>query len=172
MESIGTAAMTLIHSFPPVSARDATTLILGSMPGIASLTAGQYYAHPRNQFWPLMGELVGAGPQLSYPQRISALKTARIALWDVMASCVRPGSLDARIDPHSVTANDFAGFLQSHRAITSVFFNGAAAEGAFLRHVERTLPRALALTRLPSTSPAHAALSFAQKLDAWRAILH
>lgn len=166
-------ATTPVQSFPPAARADAQVLILGSMPGTASLAAVRYYAHPRNQFWPIMGALVGADAALPYPERLLALQGARIALWDVMASCVRPGSLDARIDSSSVVANDIAGFLEAHPAIHSVFFNGAAAEAAFRRHVLPTLtalPRVPALHRLPSTSPAHAARGFEDKLEAWRAV--
>lgn len=150
----------------------ARVLILGSMPGEASLNATEYYAHPRNAFWPIMGELVGARPELPYGERLERLKAAGIALWDVIASCERPGSLDARIAPASVQANDFGGFFSVYRSIKRVYFNGSAAEAAFRRHV---LPRlggmALQYARLPSTSPAHAARSFADKLAAWSAVV-
>jgi len=99
-----------IRSFPPVATSEARVLILGSMPGIASLTAGQYYAHPRNAFWRIMGKLVGAGPENPYDERLRILKKGGIALWDVLDSCVRPGSLDANIS--NETPNDFAIFLQ------------------------------------------------------------
>jgi TDG/mug DNA glycosylase family protein len=164
--------MTEVCSFPPIAAADARVLILGSMPGVASLRAGQYYAHPRNLFWPIVGQLVGAYPALAYRRRIDALKAARIALWDVLASCVRVGSLDADIERASQVPNDFAAFFASHRAITHVFFNGSQAQQSFARLIQaRPLGRNLAFQRLPSTSPAHAALTFEQKLAAWRAIL-
>lgn len=166
-------ATTPVQSFPPAARADAQVLILGSMPGVASLTAQRYYAHPRNQFWPIMGVLVRADPGLPYPARLLALQDAGIALWDVMASCVRPGSLDARIDGSSVVANDIGAFLDAHPRVHSVFFNGAAAETAFRRHVLSglaALPRLPRLHRLPSTSPAHAARGFEDKLAAWRAV--
>lgn len=163
--------MTEVCSFPPIAAADARVLILGSMPGVASLRAGQYYAHPRNLFWPIVGQLVGAYPALAYRRRIDALKAARIALWDVLASCVRVGSLDADIERASQTPNDFAAFFASHRAITYVFFNGSQAQQSFTRLVKTCAGRNLVLERLPSTSPAHAALTFQQKLAAWRAIV-
>jgi hypoxanthine-DNA glycosylase len=157
--------------FPPVAAPDARILILGSMPGQASLNAGRYYAHPRNAFWPIIGELLDFSPDLPYPQRLQVLQAAGIALWDVIAACERSGSLDAAIVPDSIRANDFAAFFAVHREIRDVFFNGAAAEQVFRRHVAPRLSLAgLRFRRLPSTSPAHAAQGFAQKLAAWSVI--
>jgi hypoxanthine-DNA glycosylase len=155
-----------------VARADATVLILGSMPGAASLRAGEYYAHPRNLFWRILGELVGAAPGLPYRRRLGRLREARIALWDVLESCARPGSMDADIEHGSVVPNDLAGFLARHRRITRVFFNGSTAERYFRRHALPLLAgRRVQCARLPSTSPAHAGLSFAQKLAAWREIL-
>ena len=165
-------AESLARSFPALLGAQARVLILGSMPGQASLAAGQYYAHPRNAFWPIMGALVGAGPELPYPQRIQRLQAAGIALWDVLAECERPGSLDADIVAASVRANDFAALLPKLPALRAIAFNGSAAEQAFLRHVLPALPSLqVDLLRLPSTSPAHAARSLAQKQSAWQAIL-
>ncbi len=162
-----------IESFPPIAAENARVLILGSIPGKASLAAGQYYAHPRNQFWPIMAELLGSLPVLDYAGKIQMLLDARIALWDVMKSCYRPGSLDAAIAKQSMVANDFKSFLLAHPGIAHVFFNGATAEQAFRRLVLPELEqRTLTLLRLPSTSPAHATLSYQQKLQRWRVILH
>ena len=164
--------MSFARSFPPIANPDATILILGSMPGQASLAANAYYAHPRNAFWPIMAALLGFEANTDYPQRIAALKAARIALWDVLHSCNRPGSLDADIAPDSLVANDLPGFLQQHPAIRRVFFNGAKAEACFRKHIALSLAApALQCMRLPSTSPAHAALSFERKLAAWRVIL-
>lgn len=164
--------MPVIHSFAPVADGTARVLILGSMPGVESLRAGHYYAHPRNAFWRIMGELVGATPELAYTARIQRLRTAGIALWDVLAACMRDGSLDASIEPRSIIANDLVSFLAQHRGITHVYFNGATAERCFARHVQPGLGTGtLQLQRLPSTSPAHAAMSYAQKLQAWHIIL-
>lgn len=166
-------AMSQIQSFPPVENPDATILILGSMPGKESLRAGQYYAHPHNAFWPIMGELVGAAPALPYEKRIQKLQSAGIALWDVLASCTRHSSLDADIVADSICANDFASFFRSHPQITRVFFNGAMAEQCFHKQVQPLLePQPLHYRRLPSTSPANASLRYEQKLQAWRAILN
>ena len=82
----------VVHSFEPVADENARVLVLGSMPGLKSLQAGQYYAHPQNRFWPFMGQLVGAGPDLPYPERCRRLARAGIALWDVLSCCERPGS--------------------------------------------------------------------------------
>lgn len=161
----------VIRSFAPIADASARVLILGSMPGIESLRAGQYYAHPRNVFWRIMGELVGASPDMPYGLRTRQLKNAGIALWDVLAACVREGSLDAAIDPRSVIANDLVSFLARRPGIRHVFFNGAAAERCFRIHVQPALEDgARKLARLPSTSPAHAARSYMDKLQAWRAI--
>ena len=159
------------RSFPPACASDARVLVLGSMPGEASLAAAQYYAHPRNAFWPIMGALFGAGPALPYPERLQRLQAAGVALWDVIAACERQGSLDSAIAPASIEANDFARLFRDCPQIRHVFFNGSAAEAAFRRHVRgRIALPALSFTRLPSTSPAHAARSFEAKLAAWQPV--
>ena len=164
--------MVAVRSFAPVASADATVLILGSMPGEASLRAGQYYAHERNAFWRIMGDLLGAGPSLPYRERLERISAAGIALWDVIADCEREGSLDADIVGASVRVNDFAGFFSAHPAIRRVYFNGAAAESNFRRHVLPGLAgRNVTLTRLPSTSPAHAAQAYAEKLAAWSVVV-
>lgn len=163
--------MTMLEGLPAVAAADARVLVLGSMPGAASLTAQQYYAHPRNAFWPIMGAIAGAGPQLPYLQRLPRLTDAGIALWDVLAHCVRVGSLDARIEPGSVAVNDFDAFLAAHPRITLVALNGGTAARMFARHVAPSLPRQVASVALPSTSPAHAAMRLEEKLDAWRSAI-
>lgn len=162
----------VVRSFDPIADVSARILILGSMPGIESLRAKQYYAHPRNTFWSIMGELVGASPDMPYAARTRRLNKAGIALWDVLAACAREGSLDAAIDERSIIANDLVSFLAQHPRIHHVFFNGATAERCFRLHVQPALEAgALKLVRLPSTSPAHAALSYTDKLRAWRIIL-
>lgn len=163
-----------VRSFPPIARHDARLLILGSMPGEASLVAGQYYAHPRNAFWSIMGELLGFSPMLPYAGRVAALQAAGIAVWDVLQTCVRPGSLDSAIERESEVANDLAGFLIRHRDVRVILFNGGMAEAAFRRHLLPDLRASLAdvrMGRLPSTSPANASWSFARKLAAWRAAL-
>jgi TDG/mug DNA glycosylase family protein len=162
--------MRRLVAFRPVAAKDARVLILGSMPGQASLVAGRYYAYPHNAFWPIMGELFGAGPELDYRSRLARLKRAKVALWDVLASCERRGSLDSNIDARSMVPNDFAAFLAKHPHIRHVCFNGATAERCFRLRVLPLLGeagKALQLRRLPSTSPANASLSRPRKLAAW-----
>lgn len=165
-------SMSRVQCFDPIEDRNAEVLILGSMPGRASLAAGEYYAHPQNAFWRIICELLGIDAAAPYQARIAALKSARIALWDVLRSCVREGSLDARIQPGRQSANDFAAFFRAHRKLTRVFFNGATAAACFRRHALPSIDTAaIRCQRLPSTSPAHAAMSYAHKLDAWRSIL-
>lgn len=161
-----------VFSFAPAAAADAAVLVLGSMPGAASLRAAEYYAHPRNQFWPILGALVGAGPDLPYTERLRVMTSSGIALWDVLRCCARPGSLDAAIDRRSIVANDFEKFFAGHPRIRRVFFNGSMAESSYRRHVLPLLGRrGLDYVRLPSTSPAHAARSFEEKLSAWRVVV-
>ena len=116
-------------------------LVLGSMPSEASLAAGEYYAHPRNHFWRIAGEICGFDPDMAYASRKTALKKAGIALWDVVGSCTRKGSLDSAIDDDSIRVNDFASFLRAHPAIRRICFNGRKAESAWRRHVHRQVCR-------------------------------
>jgi TDG/mug DNA glycosylase family protein len=155
----------IFHTFGPVADGRARVLILGTMPGVASLAAGQYYAHPRNLFWDLMGDFFGAGRDLPYRRRLAALRRAGVALWDVVAECERPGSLDA--DIRRERANDVAGLLRRCPRIEAVVFNGQLAARLFRRHA-RDLPRPVRLLTLPSTSPAHAARSLSEKRRRWR----
>ena len=135
------------------------------------MLAGRYYAYPHNAFWPIMGALFGAGPTVSYEKRILILKRTGVALWDVMASCIREGSLDADIDEASIVPNDFPAFFDAHPRVKHVFYNGAKAENCFHRYVRPQISdRGLHFSRLPSTSPAHASLTLSQKLKAWRAV--
>ncbi|PDV98951.1 DNA-deoxyinosine glycosylase [Candidatus Chloroploca asiatica] len=159
-----------LHSFPPISAETAERLILGTMPGKASLAAGQYYAHPRNLFWRLMAEILGFSPEASYEQRQLALQAARIALWDVVQCCTRTSSLDADIDARSVVPNDLALFLANHPYIHQVCFNGAKAKAIYDKHLAariRAVRPDLVYVQLPSTSPANAAIPYARKYAAW-----
>ncbi len=166
--------MLRVRSFPPIENTRARVLILGSMPGGASLRASQYYAHPQNLFWRIMGDLLGADPGLSYAARVRLLKSNGIALWDVLESCVREGSLDTAIEEDSIVVNDFESFYLTHPRVEKVFFNGTKAETTYRRYVlgarGAVLP-SLEYRRLPSTSPAHASLKFEQKRDAWKAVV-
>jgi len=144
------------------------------MPGTASLAAGEYYAHPRNGFWPIMAELLGFSPQLPYARRLERLVAARIALWDVAHQCFRPGSLDQNIAVDSVQTNDFRRFFAEHPHLALICFNGSAAERLYRRLVLPHLSAAakqMHIQRLPSTSPAHAALSMAAKAAVWQEAL-
>lgn len=161
-----------VHSFAPIVDRNARVLILGSMPGQASLAAGQYYAHPQNAFWRIIAELLQCDRASAYPARIAALKSARIALWDVLQSCTREGSLDTMIERDTQIANDFRTFFRKHKKIKQVFFNGAKAEACFKRQVLGKISTdPIAYERLPSTSPANASMSYEHKLRAWRKIV-
>jgi double-stranded uracil-DNA glycosylase len=162
-----------VHSFPPIADATSRLLILGSMPGKASLRAKQYYAHPQNAFWKIMTALLELEPDAPYASRTAALRAHGIALWDVMKTCTRASSLDSDVVESSIVANDFASFLRRHPSVRTVCFNGTKAEQSFLRYALPELGALgdLAYYRLPSTSPAHASLSAAKKLAAWRAVL-
>ena len=160
--------------FPPVEPRRARTLILGTLPSAESIRQGQYYAHPRNAFWPIVGELFGAGREVPYPARLRKLAANGVMLWDVLHAADRPGSLDSAIHPRRLAPNAIPELIARHPELERIVFNGAPAEALFRRHVAKTCGDLLAgveLVRLPSTSPAHAARTFAQKLAAWRAAL-
>jgi len=163
-----------VRSFDPVAGERPLVLVLGSMPGIESLRAGEYYAHPRNTFWRILGDLGLCDPSDTYPLRIASLKRANVALWDVLATCQRIGSLDASIERESEVPNDISAFLVEHPSLRALYFNGSKAEQAFRAHIAAGLPpdqrESLTFQRLPSTSPAHA-IPYSQKFDAWRAIL-
>jgi hypoxanthine-DNA glycosylase len=161
----------VLRGFAPIADRNATLLILGSMPGGASLAAGRYYAHPRNAFWPTLEAVWGIPAALPYAARARAVRAARIAIWDVLARCQRRSSLDAHIERGSIVANDFAAFFRRYPFIRLIAFNGAMAHALYRRHVLPTLPSSLQeipMLRMPSTSPAHAALSLQHKVQRWR----
>jgi TDG/mug DNA glycosylase family protein len=162
-----------VHSFPPISTPTSRLLILGSMPGKASLRAKQYYAHPQNSFWKIMTALLELEADAPYAARTAALRAGGIALWDVMKTCTRSSSLDSDVVESSIVANDFRAFLRGHPRIRTICFNGAKAEQSFRRYAAPRLGALgdLAYYRLPSTSPAHASLSAAGKLAAWRAVI-
>ena len=159
--------MELSQGFTPVARADAHLLILGSMPGVASLEATQYYAFPRNVFWKIMGDLFAAGPELDYQLRLQELMTQHIALWDVIKACRRPGSMDSAISNDGMITNDFNVFFKKHAHIKHVFFNGQKAASLFKKKVSPTLNGHYEYLTLPSTSPAYAAKNYAAKLEDW-----
>jgi hypoxanthine-DNA glycosylase len=159
--------------FPPIVGRRPHTLILGSLPGQRSLQEQQYYAHPQNAFWKIVAEVFGAASTLPYTRRVKTLTAHHIALWDVLAAAERPGSLDSSIVHATARANDFAGFFRAHPQIRRVFFNGRKAEELYRRFVLPGLGNdfeELNYECLPSTSPAHAGMTFVKKLEHWKRI--
>ncbi len=162
---------------PPIVGTDARVLILGSFPGAVSIRQRQYYAHPRNQFWTIIEHLFGIARTAPYPKRCRQLVERHLALWDVIRQCQRPGSLDSKI--REAEANDFAEFYKRCPQIVAVFWNGSAAEHHYRTLVGMTLRTAgcdalgqdgLYGDRLPSTSPAHATVSLADKVGQWRVL--
>lgn len=156
----------MLTGLAPVWRPDAQLLILGSFPGSASLAAQQYYAHPRNAFWPLIAALIRQDdlPQRPYAERLHALIGTRIALWDAVAACERPGSLDA--DIRQAQPVDLVALVERLPGLRCIACNGATA----LKQTQRLLPGRV-LTPLPSSSPAHASLSLLAKRDAWLSAL-
>jgi len=156
----------ILRGFAPIIDRRTETLILGSFPSEASLAAGQYYAHPRNQFWRLLGALLGAPlADLEYADRAARVLAHRVGIWDVLDACRRPGSLDADIrDPRP---NDFVVLRSLAPRLARVLFNGGTA-GRFARHFAAA---GFDTAVLPSSSPAHAGRSYEQKLALWRAAM-
>ena len=156
----------VLRGFAPIIDRRTETLILGSFPSEASLAAGQYYAHPRNQFWRLLGALLGEPlAELDYGERAARVLAHRFGIWDVLDACRRPGSLDADIrDPRP---NDFATLRALAPRLKRVLFNGGTAG----RFAPRFAGAGFATAVLPSSSPAHAGRSYEQKLALWRAAL-
>lgn len=163
--------MSAVTSFNPIADKSAQVLVLGSMPGVQSLKARQYYAHPRNAFWRIMASIYGFSAELPYESRVEKLKASGVALWDVLHACVRIGSLDSDIEKGSRVPNDFQSFFQQHPHIKFVGFNGAEAEKSFNIYVLSQLNvSGVTFARLPSSSPAHT-VSFEKKVAAWQVAL-
>jgi hypoxanthine-DNA glycosylase len=160
--------MVEINSFAAFARPDATRLILGSMPGAESLRRRQYYAYPQNSFWKIMGELLGFDYRISYEERVEHLLCNRIALWDTVQRCVRPGSMDS--DIKHARPNDFEKLFRDCPDIRRVFFNGQTAHKLFVKHSREMCLPELELILLPSTSPANASISYEKKLEAWRQV--
>ncbi|MEO6076015.1 MAG: DNA-deoxyinosine glycosylase [Dokdonella sp.] len=165
----------IVSSFPPLVADGCRVLILGSMPGVRSRERSEYYAHPGNLFWPLMGELYGAGRDLPYADRVSRLHSRRVGVWDVLAECDRPGSLDGSIVSDTEIANDIDGLLRLHADISVVALNGGKAQQSYSRHIEphldETTRRRLRVLSMPSTSAANARIPLAIKRAQWQRLL-
>lgn len=161
-----------LQSFEPVTPANARCLILGSMPGTASLDANQYYAHPRNGFWKILQSIYD-GDIETYEHRLKLLERNRIALWDSLKHCQRPGSLDSNIATDSVECNDFNTLLQQNPTIKLIAFNGKAAEKWFRKLALPGLDTAdtCTMVSLPSSSPAMAMLSVEEKTEQWRTAL-
>ncbi len=165
--------MRKLTSLAAVASADAQVLILGSMPGQQSLAQQQYYAHPRNGFWKIIASLFSFNPDAGYADKLLFLQQHQLALWDVIQSCERHGSLDSNINNRSIISNDFSSFFSHHPQIKHIFCNGSRAYQEYQQRVKPQLPanlQTLPCTRLPSTSPAMASLSFEQKLIAWSEI--
>ena len=154
-----------ITGFPPVVNKSSKVIVLGSMPGVESLRVRQYYAHPRNQFWGIMSRLLKYGNVEKYADKKKMVLKHRIALWDVIDSCKRSGSLDSNL--RDVKVNNFRRFLKRYSNIRTVFCNGQAAFHLFKRHCGSI---DLPIFCLPSTSPAHA-VPINRKLRQWRMVL-
>lgn len=149
----------------PVVSPATRLLVLGSFPGVASLQAGQYYAHPRNHFWPIVGTLLGLDLlAMPYAERLQALRERGLGLWDIYAACQREGSLDSAIE--AAEFNDLAALIASLPQLQAIAHNG----GESARGMRFTASLGLPVHRLPSTSPANASWSFERKLQAWRAV--
>lgn len=177
-----------IHSFAPIEPAVARILILGSIPGKASLESGQYYFHPRNAFWPIMQQLLGFDINASYATRVAALVTANIALWDVLKSCERSGSMDQNIVGGSETGNDIQGFIDRHPELITLVTNGNKALSVLKKYFnihknnssskpsnftmlrQQEGQKTLQVWAMPSTSPANARFSMAEKFQYWQKI--
>lgn len=158
--------------FPPSVDEDCTVLILGSMPGVASLEAQQYYAYPQNRFWPMMAKIL-TGKDIAptvYAERLDMLLRHHIALWDSIASCEREGSLDSAIK--NERGNDFQTFFAQYPHIKTICFNGGKAFNSFKRYNKELLQRPdLTFHQMPSTSPANARWRLPMLIEVWSKVL-
>jgi len=156
--------------FDPIETANARVLILGTLPGVKSLEMREYYAHPQNCFWWIMGKLIGASPELTYKNRLNLLRKNRIALWDVCQAAERAGSSDANILMETIEPNDFKPFFANHPQVELICFNGQPAARLFRRKVAPSLTglRPIPLQVLVSTSPASARITREEKLTCWR----
>ena len=173
-EVVGSPAVR-VASFPPQVGAGCRVLVLGTVPSLRSLEMQQSYAHPHNLFWPFMGELYGAGPDLPYSERIARLHAAGVGIWDVLKHCERPGSLDSSILVDSEVANDIPALLDAYPTIEAIALNGGKAQQVFARriapHINEERRSRLEILGLPSTSPANASIPRNVKLERWSALL-
>ncbi|MDO9509344.1 MAG: DNA-deoxyinosine glycosylase [Thermovirgaceae bacterium] len=163
--------MTNCTGFAPVAGKNTRLLILGSFPGIRSLEAGEYYAHPQNSFWRIMGLICDAGIDIPYEERLVRLHSRGIALWDVLFRCERAGSMDGAIIESGSLPNLFPAFFEDHPGISRIFFNGQKAAHLYKRLVTPSIPpgfSSIPRQTLPSTSPAYATMPFEEKALRWR----
>ena len=165
-----------ITGFAPILPHKPRALILGSMPGVASLDKRQYYGHPANLFWPIVARVIGFSPKLPYHGRIERLRDADIALWDVLRACERKGSADAAIVADTEQANNIHELIEAHATLRFVLLNGGKAHAAFQKHIIPQIPdrkqARLRIIRLPSTSPANASIARQEKFSRWTNALH
>lgn len=160
------------EGFPPICGESPNTLILGSMPGKASLRQSQYYGHPQNRFWPIMQALIGVDVALDYDARCHALMQANLALWDVISRCERPGSLDSDIRNESIIINDIGSIVKQYPSIQKVVCNGQKAHQLLRKHCADVLNKPdITVVALPSTSPANAQWRLAALITAWQGII-
>ena len=156
----------MLTGLAPLVSKQTRLLILGSFPGVVSLQTQQYYGHPQNHFWPILGAIYGSRPQYtgasSYENRSKWLWSKGLGVWDVYASCTREGSLDSRI--RDAVVNDFSSLLTRCPELQAIAHNG----GESFKHARHTQTFGLPVYKLPSTSPANASWSFERKLTAWR----
>jgi hypoxanthine-DNA glycosylase len=158
-----------VSSFPYLANSESNQIILGSMPGIESIRLQQYYAHPRNQFWPIIYALHDSVPSMDYEERTAFILSKQIALWDVVSHCERIGSLDT--DIKNPIMNDFIHLFSEFPNIRTLYFNGGKAYDLFLRFAApNLLLKGYSYHKLPSSSPAYT-LSFENKLNKWKNIL-
>ena len=165
--------MSETRGFVPIAGPGARVLVLGSLPSVKSVEKQQYYGHPQNAFWRVMGELFGAGLEMPYADRTATLVKNQLAVWDVLAASIRPGSMDAAIDEATARPNDFNRFFREQPGIGLVCFNGKAAARLYDRLVAPALEKGSNTPEyqtLPSTSPAYASMTFADKLERWRVV--
>ena len=156
----------ILNGLAPLIDARTRLIVLGSFPGVASLRAQQYYGHPRNHFWPILGAIwrIGDLPAMTYSERVALAQSRGLGLWDVYASCAREGSLDSAIQQAEL--NDLASLRVRAPGLQAIAHNG----GESARSIKHTALLGLPVLRLPSTSPANASWSFDRKLAAWRAV--